>query len=108
MLLFVVMPMLIPPVLPMGINLAIAKWAKGQGPRLLRFGSEAILAPLVVAPLISPPTSLNLDEWRNELRDFAEREPLLQWLEDGFPTLSKCAPVTLLAQNPGSFFAHKC
>ena len=107
MLLFAAMPMLIPPVLPAGINLAVAKWAKGQGPRLLRFGSEAVLAPLVATPLISPPTSLNLDAWRNELRDFAEREPLLQWLEDGFPTLSQCAPVTLLARNHGSFSAHK-
>ena len=99
--------MLIPPALPKGINLAIAKWSKGQGPRLLRFGSEVVLAPLVVAPVISPPTSLNLDAWRSELRDFADREPLLQWLEDGFPTLSECAPVTLLARNHGSFFAHK-
>jgi hypothetical protein len=99
--------MLIPPVLPAGINLAIAKWAKGQGPRLLRFGSEAVLAPLVVAPLIPPPSSLNLDAWRTELRNFAEREPLLQWLEDGFPTLSTCAPVTMLARNHGSFFAHQ-
>ena len=99
--------MLIPPVLPAGINLAIAKWTKGQGPRLLRFGSEAVLAPLVLAPLIAPPSSLNLDAWRDELSDFEEREPLLQWLEDGFPTLSTCAPVTLLARNHGSFFQHQ-
>ena len=106
-LFFSAMPMLIPPVLPAGINLAIAKWTKGQGPRLLRFGSEAVLAPLVLAPLIAPPSSLNLDAWRDELSDFEEREPLLQWLEDGFPTLSTCAPVTLLARNHGSFFQHQ-
>ena len=83
---------------------AIAKWTKGQGPRLLRFGSEAVLAPLGLDPLIAPPSSLNLDAWRDELSDFEEREPLLQWLEDGFPTLSTCSPVTLLARNHGSFF----
>ena len=99
--------MLIPPVLPAGINLAVAKWAKGQGPRLLRFGSEAVLAPLVVAPIILPPSSLHIDAWRSELMEFSEREPLLQWLEEGFPSLSDCAPITLLSRNHGSFFTHK-
>jgi hypothetical protein len=100
------MPMLVPPVLPTGINLAVAKWAKGEGPRLLRFGSESVLAPLVPVYL-KPTCALRLQVWRDELAEFPEREPLLQWLEDGFPSLSACAPVSFLARNHGSFEAHR-
>ena len=82
-------------------------WARGTGPRLVKFGTEVVSSAVPLLASARPTTSLPLDSWRQDLADFPERELLLSYLEDGFPTLSDCAPVSIFSRNHGSFMAFK-
>ena len=99
--------MLILPDLPPGVGQSLKSWARGCGPRLVKFGTEVVSSTVPLLAMARPTTSLPLDAWRQDLADFPERELLLSYLEDGFPTLSECAPISIFSRNHGSFMAFK-
>ncbi len=99
--------MLILPILPPAVRLSLAKWERGTGPRLVKYGTEVVAATVSLLAAFHPTTSLPLDVWRQELASFPERDLLLNFLEDGFPSFSSCEPVSIFARNHGSFMAFK-
>ncbi len=77
--------MLVLPDLPPGVRQSLKKWARGTGPRLVKFGTEVVSSTVPLLAMVRPTTSLPLDSWRQDLAEFSGTRTALELPGGWFP-----------------------